>query len=252
MRRRDPRLALPGLASCSEAEDEFGVAEDRDVGVVRREDELAAALFLPHDWHHALRDEAVVEIVFGLIDYKWRFRFKQQEQQDGRCFLTGRERSKRLPIGRLPVGSRIQLDLRCRRQFELFNTHEQLQISLCDPLGGTGWQVVVLPEPLLAFPAPLSKFPQGQLVMSAQALERGGKVAADLAKELFERVTVAGHRNPDLYPVSELTGYPFRCGLELPVLSCLDVFPLCKKVAALGLVCFQIALEAFHLVVQRA
>ena len=45
MSRRDPSLALPGLACRSEAEDEFGIAEDRDVGVVRREDKLAAARF---------------------------------------------------------------------------------------------------------------------------------------------------------------------------------------------------------------
>ncbi len=58
----DPRLALPGLNHRSESEDEFGIAEDRDVGVVRREDELTTTLFLAHDRHHALSDEAVVEI----------------------------------------------------------------------------------------------------------------------------------------------------------------------------------------------
>ena len=96
--------ALPGLACRSEAEDEFGIAEDRDIGVVRREDELTAALFLPHNRHHALRDEAVVEIIFRLIDYKRRFRFKQQEQQNGGRLLTGRERLKRpanWPVPRL-------------------------------------------------------------------------------------------------------------------------------------------------------
>ena len=79
MFRRDPRVAFPGFTGCGEAEDEFGVAQDRDIGVVRREDELAAAFFLPHDWHHALCDETVVEIVFRLIDDKRRFRFEQQE-----------------------------------------------------------------------------------------------------------------------------------------------------------------------------
>ena len=219
MLRRDPRLALPGLAGRSEAEDELRVAEDRDIGVVRREDELPAALFLPHDRHHALRDEAVVEIVFGLIDDQRRFRFKQHEQQDGRCLLAGRECLKSPPIGGFPFGSRVQLDLRCRRQFQLFDTHEQVRFGSCDPLGRTGRQVVVVPECFLAFPAPLRKLPQGQVVMSAQALERGGKIAADLAQELFERITVSGHRDPDLHPVAELPGYPLRCGLDLPVLA---------------------------------
>ena len=44
---------------------------------MRREDELSAAFFLPNNRYHALSDEAVVEIVFRLIDDKRRFRFKQ-------------------------------------------------------------------------------------------------------------------------------------------------------------------------------
>lgn len=43
MPRHDSRLAFLGLACCSEAKDKFSIAEDRDVRVVCREDELAAA-----------------------------------------------------------------------------------------------------------------------------------------------------------------------------------------------------------------
>ena len=62
MFRCNPRLALLGLACRNEAKDEFGIAKDRNIGVVHREDELSATLLLSHNRHNILRDETIVEI----------------------------------------------------------------------------------------------------------------------------------------------------------------------------------------------
>lgn len=124
---------------------------------------------------------------------------------------------------------------------------------MCDLLGRTGRQSVVLDERFLAFTAPLRQFRQGELVLSAQPLQRGGEIATDLgAQKLFQRIAVPGHRNPDPHPVAELARCPLRRGLDLPVFGGLDVFPFRQKVAALCLVRFEIALEIVRLVFQRA
>ena len=43
-------------------------------------------------------------------------------------------------------------------------------------------------ERFLAFTAPLRRFRQGELVLSAQPFQRCGKIAADLAQKLFQRI----------------------------------------------------------------
>jgi len=90
------------------------------------------------------------------------------------------------------------------------------------------------------------------LVKSSKPIQGGRKIAFDLPQQPFKRVSVASHRDPDLDPVTQLAGYALGGGIDLPVLFRLDILPLCEQVAALGLMHFQIALEAFHPVVQRA
>jgi acyl-CoA synthetase (AMP-forming)/AMP-acid ligase II len=51
-----------------EPDDQFSIAKDRDVCIVRREDELPLALLVLHGRHHPISDEAVVEVVFRLVD----------------------------------------------------------------------------------------------------------------------------------------------------------------------------------------
>ena len=67
----DVGAAGGGFAGGGEAEDEFGVAEDGDVGVVGGKDELAALLFFAHSGDDALGDEAVVEVVLWLVHDQW-------------------------------------------------------------------------------------------------------------------------------------------------------------------------------------
>ena len=76
MFRRHPRVALLRFSGRGEAENQFGVTENRDVRVVRREHELPLPFFLPHDRHDAFGYETVVEVVFGLIDHQRRFGFE--------------------------------------------------------------------------------------------------------------------------------------------------------------------------------
>ena len=60
-------------------DDQLRVAEDRDVGVMRGEDELPSPLLLSHFRHYAFGDEPVVEVVFGLVDDERRLGLKQQQ-----------------------------------------------------------------------------------------------------------------------------------------------------------------------------
>ena len=102
----DARAAVRGLASGGKADDQLGIAEDRDVGVVGGEKELPALLLLAHARDDALGDEAVVEIVLRLIDDERRFGLEQQQEQDRGGLLAGGEVIERLPRRGLPGGSR--------------------------------------------------------------------------------------------------------------------------------------------------
>ena len=51
---------------------------------------LPAALLLTHDRHNPICDEAVVQVVLGLIDHQGRVGFKQKQEQHGSGLLAGR------------------------------------------------------------------------------------------------------------------------------------------------------------------
>ena len=57
---------------------EFGVAENGNICVVRREHELAPPFLVAHLRDNALGDEAIVEVVLGLINDQGRVRLQQQ------------------------------------------------------------------------------------------------------------------------------------------------------------------------------
>ena len=57
----------------------FRVTEDRNVGVVRDEDQLATFLYLADAVHDRLEDEPVVKVVFRLVDDQ---RILAVEQED--------------------------------------------------------------------------------------------------------------------------------------------------------------------------
>lgn len=61
---------LAGLTGIRQADDEFGVAQHRDVRIVRRENELQTPLFLAHLRNHAFGDEPIIQIVLRLIDHE--------------------------------------------------------------------------------------------------------------------------------------------------------------------------------------
>ena len=62
---RDPRLALTSLTCRSEAEDEFGISENRNVGVLRRKDKLVPAVELCCEVRQERRGVAEIAVVLA-------------------------------------------------------------------------------------------------------------------------------------------------------------------------------------------
>ena len=65
---RDPCPHSTGISGRSEPNDQLGIAQHGNIGVVSRKNELSTSLGLSHSRHDTFRDKPVVEIVFGLID----------------------------------------------------------------------------------------------------------------------------------------------------------------------------------------
>jgi len=74
--RRDPRYTVFPFSPRRKSNDQLGVSQYRDVGVVSREYELPPAFLLAHDGDYAVRDEAVVQVIFGLIHDERGLRLK--------------------------------------------------------------------------------------------------------------------------------------------------------------------------------
>src|SRR5690606_12576330 len=66
----------------------FGVAEDGDVRVVGRDDELSLLLRIPEPPDDVLVDESVVEVVLRLIDDERVVVVQEQQEQDRRALLA--------------------------------------------------------------------------------------------------------------------------------------------------------------------
>ena len=85
----DSRTAALRLACWAQTDDEFGIAQNRNVRVVGGEHELSASLFFPDARHNAFGDEAVVQVVLRLIDDERCLGLQQQQQEHCRRLLTG-------------------------------------------------------------------------------------------------------------------------------------------------------------------
>jgi hypothetical protein len=74
-----------------EDDDLFGVAEDRNVGFVRRDEELALLLGVAQATDDTFVDEAVIQVVLGLVEDQWAVALQQREQEDRRAALASGE-----------------------------------------------------------------------------------------------------------------------------------------------------------------
>jgi hypothetical protein len=96
---RDFRVTtVAALAACLKTQDQFGIAEHRDVGIMAGEHELPPPLLLPHSWDDAFGDETVVEIVLWLIDDERGSGLVKEEQQDSGSLLAGGKSVQWLPL----------------------------------------------------------------------------------------------------------------------------------------------------------
>src|SRR5450756_1095037 len=89
------------------------------------EHKLTTALLLPQTRDDPLSNEAIVEIVFRLVDDEWRGRLMKEEQQNGSGSLARGQRVEWLPLLRLTVRCGVQFDFGCRPEVELFNMHQK-------------------------------------------------------------------------------------------------------------------------------
>ena len=73
---------------CVESDHEFSVAQDGEVRVVRRDDDLPSLTDSCEDLDHLGKDVSVVEVIFGLIDEERLIACGQGERKERRRALT--------------------------------------------------------------------------------------------------------------------------------------------------------------------
>jgi hypothetical protein len=76
------------LDSRRKAQDQFRIAEYRNIRVVGRKEKLALLLLVLHRGYDAVRDEAVVEVILGLVLRQRSVRLKGLALDDSRPHKT--------------------------------------------------------------------------------------------------------------------------------------------------------------------
>src|SRR5699024_7921731 len=119
----DSKLTV--LAITFERNDQLCVAQHRDVSGVSTNDYLTPALEVAQVSNNTVENEAVVQVVLGLVDHEWCVGSGQQQEQQRCCLLALGQLRHALEFPRSGSVADIELDFNSKGDADLLDLPEE-------------------------------------------------------------------------------------------------------------------------------